>query len=138
MHERHVRDKYLGSIQVIMSGTNFSNNSQVMLNPDFPPGNGQPNGQVLIPTTVQSSTQLTATIPASYLANFGSTNSVGVHTPPPGGGTTFSPPPTGTGTTPLPTFTVVAPAPPHSVMTSSTSLHLRRPPARARATAHRE
>ena len=96
---------------ITVTGTNFSNNSQAMLNPDFPPGNGQPNGQVLIPTTVQSSTQLTATIPASYLANFGSTNSVGVHTPPPGGGTTFSPPPTGTGTTPLPTFTVVAPAP---------------------------
>lgn len=98
---------------ITVTGTNFSPNSQVMLNPDFLPGNGQSNGQVLIPATVQSSTQLTATIPASFLANFGSTNSVGVHTPPPGGGTTFSPPPTGTGTTPLPTFTVVSPAPPN-------------------------
>jgi hypothetical protein len=98
---------------ITVTGTNFSSSSQVMLNPDFPPGNGQPNGQVLIPTTVQSSTQLTATIPAGFLANFGSTNSVGVHTPPPGGGTTFSPPPTGTGAAPLPTFTIVAPAPPN-------------------------
>jgi hypothetical protein len=96
---------------ITVTGTNFSTNSQVMLNPDFPPGNGQPNGQVLIPTTFTDSQHLSATIPASFLANFGSTNSVGVHTPPPGGGTTFSPPPTGTGTTPLPAFIVTAPAP---------------------------
>lgn len=96
---------------ITVAGTNFATNSQVILNPDFIPGPGQPNGQVLIPTTFVSSTQLSATIPASFLANFGSTNSVGVRTPPPGGGTTSGPPPAGTGTTPLPTFVVVAPPP---------------------------
>jgi hypothetical protein len=40
------------------------------------------------------------------LANFGSTNSVGVQTPPPGGGTTLT-----TREVTLPTFTVVAPPP---------------------------
>ena len=96
---------------VTVTGTNFSANSQVMLNPDFIPGNGQLNGKLLIPTSFQSSTQLMATIPASFLANFGSTNSVGVHTPPPGGGTTSGLPPAGTGSAPLPTFTVSAPPP---------------------------
>src|SRR5437588_1108165 len=96
------------SATITVTGTNFFSNSQVMLNPDFVGGNGQMNGQVLIPTTFTDSQHLSATVPASFLANFGSTNSVGVHTPPPGGGTTFSPP---LGPAPLPTFTVVAPAP---------------------------
>src|SRR6266567_2620895 len=91
---------------ITVTGTNFASNSQVMLNPDFTPGNGQSNGQILIPTTFVSLTQLTATIPANFLASFGSTNSVGIHTPPPGGGTTFT-----TATVTLPTFAVVAPPP---------------------------
>jgi hypothetical protein len=94
------------SVAIIVTGTNFANNSQVMLNPDFFPGPGQTNGKLLMPTTFTDSQHLSATIPASFLANFGSTNSVGVYTPPPGGGTTL----TTTGVT-LPTFTVVAPPP---------------------------
>jgi hypothetical protein len=47
-----------------------------------------------------------ATVPATFLANFGSTNSVGVQNPPPGGGTTVT-----TQTVTLPTFVVVAPVP---------------------------
>jgi hypothetical protein len=77
-----------------------------MLNPDFLPSNGQLNGKVLIPTTFTDAQHLSATIPASFLANFGSTNSVGVYTPPPGGGLTLS-----TATVTLPTFTVVASPP---------------------------
>ena len=91
---------------ITVTGANFAPNSQVMLNPDFFPGNGQTNGKILIPTTFSDSQHLSATIPASFMANFGSTNSVGVHTPPPGGGTTL----TKEGIT-LPTFTVVAPPP---------------------------
>ena len=94
------------SVMITVTGTNFANSSQVMLNPDFFPSSGQTNGKLLIPTTFTDSQHLSATIPASFLANFGSTNSVGVHTPPPGGGTTL----TTTGVT-LPTFTVVAPPP---------------------------
>jgi len=63
-------------------------------------------GGTPIATTFVSSTQLTATIPASLMAGFGSTNSVGVQNPPPGGGTTVT-----TSTTTLPTFVVIAPAP---------------------------
>src|SRR5947209_7754978 len=59
-----------------------------------------------IATTFVSSTQLTATIPASFMAGFGSTNSLGVQNPPPGGGTTVT-----TATVTLPTFKVIAPAP---------------------------
>ncbi len=95
---------------ITVTGTNFATNSQVMMNPDFTGGSGTTaTGQVLIPTTFNPSTptQLTATIPASFMANFGSTNSVGVHTPPPGGGTTFTVP----GVVTLPTFSVIAPPP---------------------------
>jgi hypothetical protein len=63
-------------------------------------------GGTPIATTFVSSTQLTATIPASFMASFGSTNSVGVQNPPPGGGTTI----TTSGVT-LPTFVVIAPPP---------------------------
>jgi hypothetical protein len=105
------------SVIIIVTGTNFANNTQVMLNPDFFPGPGQTNGKLLIPTTFTDSQHLSATIPASFLANFGSTNSVGVHTPPPGGGTTL----TTRGVT-LPTFTVVAPPPPNDNFTSAISI----------------
>ena len=91
---------------ITVTGTNFSTSSQVILNPDFMPGNGQANGKLLIPTTFTDSQHLSAIIPASFLANFGSTNSVGVYTAPPGGGTTLT-----TATVTLPTFTVVAPPP---------------------------
>src|SRR5262249_30021400 len=57
-------------------------------------------------TTFTDSTHLSATVPAAFMANFGSTNSVGVRNPPPGGGTTVT-----TQTVTLPTFTVVAPPP---------------------------
>jgi hypothetical protein len=95
-------------IPVTVTGTNFSTSSQVILNPDFTSTNAQPHGQVIIPTTFKSPTQLSATIPASFITGYGSINSVGVRTLPPGGGTTLSPP---VGPTPLPTFTVVAPPP---------------------------
>jgi hypothetical protein len=96
------------NIPVIVTGANFSASSQVMLNPDFAPTNAQPHGQVVIPTTLNSPTQLSATIPGSFITGTGSINSVGVRTLPPGGGITLSPP---AGPTPLPTFTVVAPPP---------------------------
>jgi hypothetical protein len=95
-------------IPVIVTGTNFSVSSQVMLNPDYSPTNFQPHGQVLIPTTFKSATQLSATIPGSFITGYGSLNSVGVRTLPPGGGITLSPP---VGPTPLPTFTVVVSPP---------------------------
>ena len=96
------------NLPVTVMGTNFSSSSQVMLNPDFSPTNAQPHGQVVIPTTFNSPTQLSATIPGSFITGTGSTNSVGVRTLPPGGGITLSPP---AGPTSLPTFSVVAPPP---------------------------
>jgi hypothetical protein len=83
---------------ITVSGTGFASNATVLMNPDV--------GGTPIPTTFVSSTQLTATVPTSFMANFGSTNSVGVQNPPPGGGTTVT-----TQTVTLPTFVVVAPAP---------------------------
>ena len=93
---------------ITVTGTNFSSNSQIMLNPDVAPTTAQPHGQFTIPTTFVSTTQLTATIPATFIMGIGSTNSVGVRTPAPGGGITLSPP---AGPTPLPTFVVSAPPP---------------------------
>ncbi|HET8925791.1 MAG TPA: Ig-like domain repeat protein [Candidatus Acidoferrum sp.] len=84
--------------QITVTGTNFCSNSTVIMNPD--------NGGPAIATNFVSPTQLTAVVPASFMANFGSTNSVGVQNPLPGGGTTFT-----TSTVTLPTFTVVAPPP---------------------------
>ena len=95
-------------IPITVIGTNFSASSQVMLNPDVTPTTAQPHGQVVLPTTFKSSTQLSATIPGSFITGYGSLNSVGVRTLPPGGGITLSPP---AGPAPLPTFTVVAPPP---------------------------
>src|SRR5258708_24680728 len=80
------------------TATNFQSSSNVILNPD--------TNFTRIATTFVSSTQLTATVPAAFMASFGSTNSVGVENPPPGGGATFT-----TQTVTLPTFKVVAPAP---------------------------
>ena len=102
---------------ITVTGTNFSTSSQVMLNPDFFPGNGQPNGKVLIPTTFTDTQHLSATIPASFLANFGSTNSVGVYTAPPGGGVTLT-----TATVTLPTFTVIAPPPANDNFANAASI----------------
>lgn len=93
-------------IPIIVTGTNFSAITQVMLDPDFIATSAQPHGRVIIPTTFQSSTQLSATIPGSFITGYGSTNSVGVRTPPPGGGTTLT-----TATVTLPTFIVAAPPP---------------------------
>ncbi|PYT81406.1 MAG: hypothetical protein DMG40_09630 [Acidobacteria bacterium] len=83
---------------ITVNGTGFSASSKVLMNPDI--------GGTPIATTFVSATQLTATVPAAFMANFGSTNSVGVQNPPPGGGTTVD-----TSTVILPTFVVVAPAP---------------------------
>jgi hypothetical protein len=83
---------------ITVTGTNFGSGSKVLLNPD--------TGGASIATNFVSATQLTATVPASFMANFGSTNSVGVQNPPPGGGTTVT-----TATVTLPTFKVIAPAP---------------------------
>ena len=86
--------------QITVTGTNFGSNSVVVMNPDV-------GGTAFLTPTSATSTQLVATIPASFMASFGSTNSVGVQNPPPGGGTTNS----ASNPVALPTFTVVAPAP---------------------------
>src|SRR6266446_5720337 len=86
------------TLMITVTGTNFGTNSKVLMNPDV--------GGTALTTNFVSPTQLTATVPVSFMANFGSTNSVGVQNPPPGGGTTFTTP-----TVTLPTFKVVAPAP---------------------------
>ena len=83
---------------VTVTGTNFNSASTVILNPD--------SQVIAIPTTFTDATHLSATVPASFMANFGSTNSVGVKNPPPGGGLTVT-----TATVTLPTFVVVAPPP---------------------------
>ena len=83
---------------ITVVGTNFLAGSKVVLNPD--------SGGGAIATTFTDSTHLSATVPASFMANFGSTNSVGVLNPPPGGGLTVT-----TATATLPTFKVIAPAP---------------------------
>jgi len=95
--------------QVTVTGTGFGSNTVVLMNPDF---NGTP-----IPTTFVNSTTLQATVPANFMAGFGSTNSVGVQTPPPGGGTTVT-----TQTVTLPTFTVIAPAPANDNFASATTV----------------
>jgi len=83
---------------ITVTGTNFCSNSIVLMNPDV--------GGTAIATTLTNSTHLSATVPAAFMAGFGSTNSVGVQNPLPGGGTTFT-----TTTVTLPTFTVIAPPP---------------------------
>lgn len=82
---------------ITVTGTNFTIDSSVILNPFF---NG-PGGKLRLTTTSQSSTSLTARIPASALGPFGSTNNVAVSTLPPGGGLSI---------TSLP-FDVLAPIP---------------------------
>jgi hypothetical protein len=104
------------NIPITVTGTNFSASSQVILDPDFTATNAQPHGKVVIPTTFDSPTQLSATIPGSFITGTGSMNSVGVRTLPPGGGITLSPP---AGPTPLPTFTVVAPPPANDNFTNA-------------------
>ncbi len=83
-----------------VTGTNFGSTSKVLMNPDV--------GGTALATTFNPAdpTHLSAMIPATFMASFGSTNSVGVQNPPPGGGTTVT-----TQTVTLPTFIVVAPAP---------------------------
>jgi hypothetical protein len=81
----------------------------VILNPD--------TGGTAIPTTFVSATQLSATVPGNFMANFGSTNSVGVQNPPPGGGKTVT-----TSAVTLPTFTVIAPAPPNDNFASAQNI----------------
>jgi hypothetical protein len=83
---------------ITVNGTGFASNAKVVMNPD---GNG-----TVLNTTFKSSTQLTATVPVSFMANFGSTNSVGVQNPPPGGGLTVT-----TAIVTLPTFTVIGSPP---------------------------
>jgi len=86
--------------QITVTGTNFASNSVVVMNPDV-------GGTAFLTPTSVTSTQLIATVPASFMASFGSTNSVGVQNPPPGGGFTTS----ASNPVALPTFTVIAPAP---------------------------
>lgn len=85
--------------QITVTGTGFSSNSVVVMNPDV-------GGTAFLTPSSMTSTQLVASIPATFMANFGSTNSVGVQNPPPGGGLTVT-----TTTVALPTFTVIAPPP---------------------------
>jgi hypothetical protein len=99
---------------VVIVGTGFNATSQVVMDPDV--------GGTVIPTTFTDSTHLSATIPRGFLASFGSTNSVGVRNPPPGGGTTLTSlaPPVVT----LPTFIVVAPAPANDNLASAAAVNL--------------
>jgi len=90
-------------------GTGFTAKSQVILNPDSA---GTPLQTTFTPG---DSTHLTATVPVSFMANFGSTNSVGVTNLPPGGGTTHT-----TSTVTLPTFVVVAPPPGNDMFAGAT------------------
>jgi hypothetical protein len=71
---------------ITITGTNFISGSTVILNPFF---NG-PGGKLNLATKFNSSTSLTATIPANVLGPFGSTNDFAVSTPPPGGGLSTS------------------------------------------------
>src|SRR6266852_1754455 len=86
------------AITITVTGTNFNSNSKVLMNPDV--------GGTALTTNFVTSTQLTAAVPTTFMAQFGSTNSVGVQNPAPGGGTTVT-----TQTVTLPTFTVTAAAP---------------------------
>ena len=98
---------------ITVNGTGFSATSKVLMNPDV--------GGTPIATTFVSATQLTATVPATFMAGFGSTNSVGVQNPPPGGGTTVTNP----NVIPpvvLPTFVVVAPAPANDNFASAANI----------------
>jgi hypothetical protein len=95
----------LASVQITVNGTNFTARSTVILNPSF----SGPGGKLNLLTTFNSSTSLSATIPASALGPFGSTNDFAVSTPPPGGGSSTSNPRSQI----IPTFKVVAPIPPN-------------------------
>jgi hypothetical protein len=99
---------------ITVTGTNFTPNSNVILNPFF---NG-PGGKLKLATTFQSSASLMATIPASALGPFGSTNDFAVSTPPPGGGLSTSV----LGPTPNPTFKVLGPIPPNDNFTAALDL----------------
>jgi hypothetical protein len=85
---------------ITVLGRNFNSKSTVILNPAF----SGPGGNVALATTFTSSSQLSTIVPQRLMAQFGSTNDVGVMTPPPGGGVTTFPPS-------FPTFTVVSAAP---------------------------
>jgi hypothetical protein len=86
--------------QITVTGTNFASNSVVVMNPDV-------GGTAFFTPTSATASQLVATIPAGFMAAFGSTNSVGVQNPPPGGGFTTS----ASNPVALPTFTVIASPP---------------------------
>src|SRR6267154_2501340 len=64
------------NVAMQLTGTDFSTNAKVLFN-------GAQNG---IPTTFNSSTSLTTTLPAALLGPFGSTNDISVLNTPPGGG----------------------------------------------------
>jgi len=102
------------SVSIAVSGTNFAPNSTVILNPFF---NG-PGGKLKLGTTFNTTTSLTATIPASALGPFGSTNDLAVSTPPPGGGVSTSVPNLSSN----PTFKVLAPIPPNDNFASAIDL----------------
>jgi len=93
------------SAQITVTGTNFTPQSIVILNPFF---NGT-GGKLKLATNFISATSLSATIPASALGPFGSTNDFAVSTPPPGGGLSTS----NLGGPAPPTFKVLAQAPPN-------------------------
>jgi len=95
---------------ITVNGTGFSNSTQVVMDPDV--------GGTPIPTTFVSATQVSATIPAGFQASFGSTNSVGVRTPPPGGGEITS------ANQALPVFVVIAPAPANDNLASAAGVNL--------------
>lgn len=96
--------------QITVTGTGFGSNSVVVMNPDV-------GGTAFLTPSSATSTQLVATIPATFMASFGSTNSVGVQSPPPGGGLTVT-----TQTVTLPTFTVIASAPTNDNFANATSI----------------
>jgi hypothetical protein len=81
------------NIQLNLTGTNFVNGAQVLFN-------GTHNG---VTTSVKDSSHLTATLPAALLGPFGSTNTIAMLDPPPGGGKAAQ----------TQVFIVAAPAPPN-------------------------
>jgi hypothetical protein len=85
------------SVNVQITGTGFGSNTQVLWN-------GAANG---VTKVVNSSTSITATLPAALLGPFGSTDSLIANNPPPAGGGVAA------------TFVVVAPAPANDNFTNA-------------------
>lgn len=94
-------------VQIQLTGTNFSSNIKVFFN-------GAANGITVAASTstCQAPTCISATLPASLLGPFGSTNDISVLNTPPGGGQSKAL-----------SFTVVAPPPPNDNFASAIAIN---------------